>query len=65
MKTLTPEQVRSRALAAHSPLIAVLDRAKVQKSTFWRWEKGTHEPRELTLRKIADALAAIEKERAL
>lgn len=56
---LTPRSVRDKALAARVPLSAVLDRANVPSSTFYRWEAGG-DMRDLTKARIWDALQAIE-----
>lgn len=61
--TITPLQVRRKADEMRVTLGAVLERAGVQRSTFWRWEEGV-KPRNLTLLKIQDAIEAIEAERA-
>lgn len=62
---LTPLQIKERATAAHIPISKLLERAGVQKTTFWRWSTGeTSDPHPVTLRKIADALEAFEAEKA-
>lgn len=60
---ITPIHVRRKADEMRVTLGAVLARAGVQRSTFWRWEEGV-QPRNLTLLKIQDALDAIAAERA-
>ena len=65
MEQITPQQIRLRAYAARVSINQLLKRAGVQNSTFWRWENGdTADAHPVTLGKIADALAAIEAERA-
>lgn len=62
---LTPEIVRERATAAHASINHLMERAGLPNSTFWRWEQGKIKaPHPVTLRKIGDALDAIEAERA-
>lgn len=62
---LTPAIIRERATAAHVTINKLMKRAKLPNSTFWRWERGTTEtPHPVTVRKIADALDEIERERA-
>jgi transcriptional regulator with XRE-family HTH domain len=43
---------------------ALFARAGIPASTFWRWERGDHEPRPLTVEKLRQALEAIEGEKA-
>jgi transcriptional regulator with XRE-family HTH domain len=65
METITPQKIRDRAYAARVSINHLLKRAGVQNSTFWRWENGeTADAHPVTLGKIADALEAIERERA-
>ena len=59
-QTITPKAVRERVTAAHMSLHKFLAQAGVTGTTFYRWERGDNEPYPLTLRKIADALEAIE-----
>jgi hypothetical protein len=64
MKTaLTPEIVRQRATKAHVSINQLMKRARLQNSTFWRWQQGS-EPHPVTLQKLSDALDAIEAEKA-
>jgi len=60
---ITPAIVRERALAAHLTINKFLSGADVSRSTFWRWETSGKKPHDVVLRKIADRLDAIEKER--
>lgn len=63
---LTPQSVRDRATAAHVSINKLMARADLPNSTFWRWERGhINKPHPVTLQKIADALDAIEAERAV
>lgn len=62
---LTPETVRTRAYAARVSINALMKRAGLPNSTFWRWEKGViATPHPITLGKLSDALEAIEREKA-
>lgn len=60
---LTPAIVRDRATRAHVSINQLMDRAKVQNSTFWRWAQGKSSPHPVTLQKLEDALSQIEHER--
>ena len=65
MNNLTPEEVRERAYMARISLNQLLARAGVNNSTFWRWAGGsTTNIHPVTIGKIADALADVERERA-
>jgi len=65
MKTpITPKIVRDRAKAAHVTMQSLFDRAGVQASTFWRWERGhTTKLNPVSEQKLMDALAGAEAER--
>lgn len=43
---------------------ALMREAKIERSTFWRWERGIGNPHPVTVQKISDALARIEAEKA-
>lgn len=43
---------------------ALMRKAQVERSTFWRWENGIGKPHPVTVQKISDALDAIEAEKA-
>ncbi len=61
---VTPSQIKERATAAHIPIIKLLERAGVQKTTFWRWSRGdVSNPHPVTVRKLVDALEAFEAEK--
>ena len=65
MDNLTPEEVRERAYQARISMNQLLARAGVNNSTFWRWAGGaTTNIHPVTIGKIADALADVERERA-
>ena len=61
---ITPQDVRERATKAHMTIEALMRVASVERSTFWRWEKGKGKPHPVTVQKITDALEAAEAERA-
>lgn len=63
MENIT-QSIRERAYAARLTLDAVLKRAGIAPSTFYRWERGQcGKPHPVTLGKIEDALSAIEREK--
>lgn len=62
---LTPAIVRERATRAHTSINQLMKRADLQNSTFWRWERAGVNPHPVTLRKLSDALDAIEHERQI
>jgi transcriptional regulator with XRE-family HTH domain len=64
MEHLTPATIRQRATRALVTMDALFARAGIPASTFWRWERGDHEPRPLTVEKLRQALEAIEGEKA-
>jgi transcriptional regulator with XRE-family HTH domain len=64
MEQFTPDIIRQRAARALVTMDALFARAEIPASTFWRWERGDHQPRPLTLEKIRQALEAIEGEKA-
>jgi transcriptional regulator with XRE-family HTH domain len=61
---LTPKSIRERATKAHMSVEALMREAKIERSTFWRWERGIGKPHPVTVQKISDALARIEAEKA-
>jgi transcriptional regulator with XRE-family HTH domain len=66
MENITPQQIRVRAVKAHTRMKDLFVRAGVAKPTFWRWEKGlTASPNPVTVQKLIDALDDIERERGL
>lgn len=63
MDELTPQIIRDRAYGARISINQLFKRAKVSNSTLWRWEKDiTAKPNPVTLGKIEDALAFVERE---
>lgn len=61
---ITPKNIRDRATKAHMTIEALMRKAHVERSTFWRWENGIGKPHPVTVQKISDALDAIEAEKA-
>lgn len=61
----TPEirDIQARASEGGVQIDAVLRRAKVAKTTWWRWSEGQFEPRLSTLRKVREALDAELREK--
>ena len=60
---ITPKEVRERATKAHMTIEALMRKASVERSTFWRWENGKGKPHGVTVQKITDALEAAERDR--
>jgi transcriptional regulator with XRE-family HTH domain len=58
MTDLTPLAVRVAASERLISLAEFLQRADVNATTFWRWEKGEVTPRPLTLAKLRRAVEA-------
>jgi transcriptional regulator with XRE-family HTH domain len=61
---ITPSDIRERATQAHSTLQSLLEKAGIDRATFWRWENDKGVPHPVTVQKVVDALDAIERERA-
>lgn len=61
---ITPEEIRNRAADALVTMDTLFQRAGVNASTFWRWEKGISAPSLLTQRKLGKALDALESDKA-
>lgn len=65
MNNLTADAVRDRAYEGRISINALMKRAGVNNSTFFRWANGsTAALHPVTVQKIGDALAEIEAERA-
>lgn len=57
-------EIAARAEAANIGMDAVLRRAGIARTTWWRWVDGRFEPRMSTLRRVHQALEAELQERA-
>lgn len=65
MTELAPEivDIETRATEAGLELNAVLSRAEVSFTTWWRWKRRDTEPRLATLRRIRQSIADMTDER--
>ena len=55
------EDIKASVDNAGLSLTDVLAEAKVDNSTWWRWETGKYSPRLATIQKIDDAIAKLSR----
>lgn len=57
------EAIKTRAFEARIPLSKLCVEAKVANNSFWRWDRGRHQPSVSVIGRLEDALTRIERAR--